>query len=541
VGKPIVISIIANGSQANATLERTASTAQKISSGFRRAAPAAIGALAAIGVGAKSAIDAASDLEESVSKAGQIFGKQTPQIEKFAANAEQALGQSRAQALEAASTFGIIGQSAGLSAGETAAFSQEFTTLASDLASFNNTSPEEAITAIGAAMRGESEPIRRYGVLLDDATLRNRALKMGLIDNVKTALTPQQKALAASREILAQTTKAQGDFARTSDGAANKSRVLAAQQENLRAKLGEQLLPIYVRFQTILSSVLTFLGQHQGAVQTVVVVLAVLAGGVLAVNAAMAVGSAVTAVYTAATTLWAAKARAAAVAQMVLNGALLANPVGLVIAGIVALAAVFVLAWRRSSTFRAVVTGALNGVKRAGAAVMSFLRGLPGRIRGVFSSAGSWLRSAGNKIVQGLIDGIGAMFGAVKNKLGSLTSKLTSWKGPPKRDAKILRPAGSLIIDGFIDGITDRERALKKKLGDVTRTVERGVRPSAAAFASGKPKATLAPVAYLGGPGHGGDIHVHLKVEDHQTEEQWGAKLARAIRKAKRKGLVPAS
>jgi hypothetical protein len=39
--------------------------------------------------------------------------------------------------------------------------------------------------AIGSALRGEFEPIRQYGVLLDDATLRNRALKLGLIESAK--------------------------------------------------------------------------------------------------------------------------------------------------------------------------------------------------------------------------------------------------------------------------------------------------------------------------------------------------------------------
>ena len=119
--------------------------------------------------------------------------------------------------------------------------------LASDLASFNNTSPEDAIQAIGAALRGEAEPIRRYGILLNDATLKNEALALGLIKTTKEALSPANKVLAAQSAIYKQTSDAQGDFARTSDGLANSQRILAANIEDVKITLGESLLPTILR------------------------------------------------------------------------------------------------------------------------------------------------------------------------------------------------------------------------------------------------------------------------------------------------------
>jgi hypothetical protein len=56
--------------------------------------------------------------------------------------------------------------------------------------------PPEAHAAIGAALRGESEPIRNYGVLLDDATMRQKAFELGLTSSTKNALLPQTKVLA---------------------------------------------------------------------------------------------------------------------------------------------------------------------------------------------------------------------------------------------------------------------------------------------------------------------------------------------------------
>lgn len=213
---------------------------------------AGIAAVAGLAVLAKKmadiaveAVDLAADFEETTNKAQVLFGKKAVKdVEAWAAAAAKALGQSKIQATNAASTFAVFGKAAGLTGKDLSGFSIELGTLASDLASFNNTDVDTAITAIGAALRGESEPIRQFGVLLDDATLKARAMEMGLISTTDNALTPQQKVLAAHAEILAQTSDAQGDFARTSDSATNQQKILAAEVENLKIRLGEVLLPL---------------------------------------------------------------------------------------------------------------------------------------------------------------------------------------------------------------------------------------------------------------------------------------------------------
>jgi phage-related protein len=69
-----------------------------------------------------------------------------------------------------------------------------------------------------------------------------------------------------------------------------------------------------------------------------------------------------------------AATKAATVAQRAMNLVLRANPVGIVITAIIALVAVFVLAYKKSETFRRIVNGALNGVKRAASAVVSWIK-----------------------------------------------------------------------------------------------------------------------------------------------------------------------
>ena len=188
-------------------------------------------------------VSGASDLAEATSAVEVVFGKGAGAVRDFAKGAATGLGQTQVQAMAAAKTFGTFGKAAGLSGTGLAKFSTDFVGLSSDLASFNNTSPEQAIEAIGAALRGESEPIRAYGVMLDDASMRAEALKLGLIKTTKEALTPQQKVLAAQALIYKQTSDAQGDFERTSGGLANQQRILSAQWSELKTTLGAALLP----------------------------------------------------------------------------------------------------------------------------------------------------------------------------------------------------------------------------------------------------------------------------------------------------------
>jgi hypothetical protein len=212
----------------------------KMSLAFKVATAAAAAFAIKIGI---DSIKAASDLGETISKVGVLFGDSAKDIEEFAGKAAQSLGQTKQQALDAAANFAIFGKSAGLSGEELVKFSTEFVSLAGDLSSFNNVSQDDAINAIGSALRGEAEPLRRFGVLLDEATLKNAAMQLGIITTTKEALTPQQKVLAAQKVIFEQTTAAQGDFARTSDGLANKTKILTAELENTKLSLERHFSP----------------------------------------------------------------------------------------------------------------------------------------------------------------------------------------------------------------------------------------------------------------------------------------------------------
>lgn len=216
-------------------------------------------AFAAAGAGlvafSVSAVKAASNLQETSAAVGEIFGPAAEQLRAFAKEAPTLLGQTQNEFLSAAKTFGIFGKAAGLAGDDNLKFSKDLAVLATDLASFNDTDTATAITAIGAALRGESEPIRQFGVLLDDATLKARALELGIYDG-NGALTQQQRVLAANAEIFAQTATQQGDFARTSGGVAGGVKILTAQFDQLKIVLGEALYPVVAELLPVIADLL---------------------------------------------------------------------------------------------------------------------------------------------------------------------------------------------------------------------------------------------------------------------------------------------
>lgn len=361
--------------------------------------------------------DKASDLAETQNKVNQIFGEDSAKaLDKFAGGAAIAMGQSKQQALDAAATFGVFGKSAGLAGDDLVGFSSDMTTLASDMASFNNTDPQEAIDAIGAALRGESEPIRRFGVLLDDATLKSEAMKLGLIKTTKQALTPQQKVLAAQSAIMKQTADQQGDFARTSDGLANKQRILKARMENLGAAVGKIAVPAMQKLTDAGLKAVGWISQHQRLVGTLVVVFGGLAGVLYGVSAAMRA-------YTAITKAWQAITKIAAAVQWALNAAMSANPIGLVVVAIAALVAGLVIAYKKSETFRKIVNAAFHAVGAAAKAAFGFV------VR-VATGAFQWIKGNWPKLLAILTGPIGiAVLVIAKNwdKIKAGATRVKDW------------------------------------------------------------------------------------------------------------------
>ena len=229
---------------------------------FKTMAIAGTAAFGAVAAGSLKLVNMASNLEESQSKVNVVFGEAAGVVNEFAATSAQAFGITKQAALEATGTFGNLLQAFGTGKGQAAEMSTTLIGLAADLASFNNTGIEDAIQALRSGLSGETEPLKRFGVAINDVRLKQEAVTLGLYDG-KGALDINAKTQAAYALILKDTSLAQGDFARTSDGFANQMRILKASLSDAATELGTILLPYFKQFiiyvnQNIIPGVLMF-------------------------------------------------------------------------------------------------------------------------------------------------------------------------------------------------------------------------------------------------------------------------------------------
>ncbi|MFE0104132.1 hypothetical protein [Streptomyces sp. NPDC059009] len=152
---------------------------------------------------------------------------------------------------------------------------------------------------------------------------------------------------------------------------------------------------------------------------------------------------------------------------------------GIVTDGLAAIGRFFSSAWTSIRDTAVTALGRLISTigEWIGKAVTT-VKELPGKAKDALGSLGSTLLDAGKALIRGFIDGIKSMFSSVKNKLGELTDKLTSWKGPPKKDAVLLYDAGRLIISGLIKGLESKYDDVKKSLNDLTAKIPKNASKS---------------------------------------------------------------
>jgi phage-related protein len=208
----------------------------------RQAALALGAAFTGAAILGKSAVDAASALEETQSKVNTVFGEGADEINAWAKTAARSLGQSEQQALDAAGSFGNLFTQLGIGTDTAADMSKEMVGLATDFASFHNADITEVIEAQSAAFRGEYDALQRFVPTINAAAVEQKAMEMGLAATTKE-LDQQDKALATQALMLEGAGQAAGDFERTSGGLANQQRIMSAQFKDLQASLGQALIP----------------------------------------------------------------------------------------------------------------------------------------------------------------------------------------------------------------------------------------------------------------------------------------------------------
>lgn len=232
------------------------------SGGLKRLAGGAAAIFAAVGIGdfVKSAVSAGNSLYTEFEGVNQVFGSAAKSVQDFAKGAASSAGLSESAALGAAKGFGVFAQAAKLGSQDSANFATSLVQAAGDLGSFNGVDTAETLGAIKSALQGQTEPLTKYGILLNDSAMRSEAMALGITKTTKNALTPQQKVLAAHSLILKNLGAAQGDFVKYADTFDNAQKTMSANFENMKANLGSQLLPVLGQVVAAINPIIVKLG-----------------------------------------------------------------------------------------------------------------------------------------------------------------------------------------------------------------------------------------------------------------------------------------
>lgn len=306
----------------------------------------ATAALGGIGLIAKESIAYASEAEQSYGAVESIFGDHAQGIISASKGAAEAVGLSGHEYRELTASTGAMLKNMGMPMDEVASKSQNLVGVASDLAATFGGSTKDAIEAVNALMRGEADPIERYGVSLKKSDINARMAAKGL-DGLTGAAAKQAEAQTMLEMLTEQTADAQGQFGRESDTAAHKQQVATAKYNDAKEAIGTGLLPLFAELASKGAVLAGVIGRHPKVFLALGTAVTAAAGAIVGISA---VSSAVTAL--------GGMAKIAKVASKAMTGLKVAmtvftGPVGLIVAGIAAVVTGLTLFFTKTETGRA--------------------------------------------------------------------------------------------------------------------------------------------------------------------------------------------
>ena len=383
---------------------------------------AAAGA-AAIGVAGAKAVSMAADLEQSTGAIEAVFKSGADQMKAFADTAASSVGLTKNEYQELGTLLGAQLKNGGTSIDQLAGKTNELIGVAADLAAQFGGTTADAVGALSSALKGERDPIERYGVSLKQASIDAKAAELGF-QKVGGSFDNEAQQAATLALIMEQTADAHGAFAREGDTLAHQVQVLKAHMGDFAAKAGtlvlpavtalasaaiEHLVPAMEQLTTwardvALPALKNFADQFTANVvpkvkavaevfqtqvmprlQAFIAWISTTAPPALQAflsfferfGPAIAAAAGVIAAFVAGFQAFAkvkAIIEASKVAWAALNAVMAANPIILVIAAIAALVAIFVALYQNNETFRNAVNATWEQIKAAAAVVVEWFQ-----------------------------------------------------------------------------------------------------------------------------------------------------------------------
>jgi hypothetical protein len=438
----------------------------------------------------RSFSDAAMAAQESENLFNVSMGQTAGQARQWSKTLAAAIGANDYAIRRNVATFNVMFTSMGTGTEKAYEMAAGLTQLAYDMASFYNLKPEEAFQKLQAGITGETEPLKRLGILVNETAVKNYALTQGWIAQGQE-LSQVGKVYARYNLIAEQTRKAQGDLVRTADSATNVMRSAKEQWDQTRIALGQALLPTITKVGKALRDMLRsdeFIPRVEQAVNAVKNVAVVGAGlyvfskgaGFIEAAARALAGLTASAAGLAGTNIVAnASSLATAAKALALNLAAVAAPAALLVGSVAAIGlGVYSLAtaWRQNfADIRGYTQDLLNAVKSGFEWLQNSVFGqFAQAFVDLFVDAFKYLRSG---LVDFVTDVTGAARGAASWLKNVKDGVVSAWTNPDIKGAiadvrRAFTQANEEWAKSFVEGKDTANKALDDLRAYTVKTFE---------------------------------------------------------------------
>ena len=410
--RALIVSIFADAKQFTAELDKAAG---KTKAWGKAAGVAGLAIAGGLAYGMEKSVKLAQEGQVSQARLGNAFANSGNNVNKWTGQigkAEQAgnnLGFTNIDVRDSLGSLEIATHKPAMAIKDLG--------VAEDIARFKHIGLTDASKMLTMAMAGSTRAVKQLGLTIPPVTSATDKAKASytLAKNALTAQLGSTSKMTAAEKVHAQALQAAlktkydaitatakltdkqqtasnviamvsqklhgqaSAFAATAQGGAAR---LHAQLTSLGESFGNVILPAFAKFIGVLANAAGWLSRHGTAAKVLVGVLATLAATMITVSVATKIGSTYTTIAAAAQKLFAASTEETTAAtegqtaaQWLLNAALDANPIGLIVIALAALGAAFYIAWEKSATFRRIVTGVFNAIKGAAMTVINWVKG----------------------------------------------------------------------------------------------------------------------------------------------------------------------
>ncbi len=212
------------------------------------------------------AMDYSSSMTEAQNVVSVVFGKSADVMDDFAQTAIKDFGLARLSAVQFASRFQAMGSTMGITAEQVgkandfilskvkgnenayddlgksvADMSINLTKLTADIASLYNQDYADVAQDMQAIYTGMTRPLRKYGLDLTQATLKEWALANGLDADIEK-MSQAEKTMLRYQYVMSRTGGVMGDFKKTADTWANAMRTVKQLLQEIARTVGEALI-----------------------------------------------------------------------------------------------------------------------------------------------------------------------------------------------------------------------------------------------------------------------------------------------------------